>query len=51
MLNKKEMMERIDASEIQGVPVVNYGVAIAFLHGIMERALKPFPEIAFEWET
>lgn len=49
MLNKREMMDRIEASEIQGVPVVNYGVAIAFLHGIMERALKPFPEIFYEW--
>lgn len=49
MLNKREMMERIEASEIQGVPVVNYGVAIAFLHGIMERALKPFPEVYIDW--
>lgn len=29
-----------------GVPIVNYGVLIAYLHGIMERALRPFGEIS-----
>ncbi len=48
-LNRKEMLSRIDASIVQGVPIINYGLCIAFLHGILDRALKPFPEVYFEW--
>jgi len=29
-----------------GVPIVNYGVLIAHVMGILERTLKPFPEVA-----
>ncbi|MEZ7890474.1 MAG: [FeFe] hydrogenase H-cluster maturation GTPase HydF [Candidatus Wallbacteria bacterium] len=49
MLNRKEMLSRIEASLEQEVPIVNYGVAIACIHGILERALKPFPEVYAEW--
>ncbi len=49
MLNKKEMMSRIDASTEQGVPIVNYGLTIAYLNGILDRALKVFPEIYEIW--
>jgi len=49
MLNRKEMLSRIEASLDQEVPIVNYGVAIACIHGILERALKPFPEVYSEW--
>ncbi|MBC7345773.1 MAG: hypothetical protein H5U03_10215, partial [Clostridia bacterium] len=28
-----------------GVPIVNYGVAIAMMHGILRRALSPFPSL------
>ena len=28
-----------------GVPIVNYGIAIAHMHGILKRSLSPFPEI------
>ncbi len=48
-LNRKEMISRIDSSIVQGVPIINYGLCIAFLHGILDRALKPFPEVYFEW--
>ncbi|WP_372712752.1 hypothetical protein [Ilyobacter sp.] len=48
-LNRKEMLSRIEASSVQGVPVLNYGLCIATLHGILDRALKPFPEVYFEW--
>ena len=27
------------------IPIVNYGVAIAMMHGILERSLEPFPQI------
>lgn len=43
MLNKKEMLYRIDMAKENGVPIVNYGVIIAYVHGILERALEPFP--------
>ena len=49
MLNRKEMLSRIEASLDQEVPIVNYGVALACIHGILERALKPFPEVYSEW--
>ncbi|BDU49969.1 [FeFe] hydrogenase H-cluster maturation GTPase HydF [Haliovirga abyssi] len=49
VLNRKEMLSRIEASEVEGIPIINYGVAIVFLHGILDRALKPFPEVYYEW--
>lgn len=49
MINRKEMLSRIEVSEEQGVPVINYGVAIALIHGILDRALKPFPEVYDIW--
>lgn len=49
VLNRKEMMGRIEAAEIKGVPIINYGVTIAHIHGILDRALKPFPEVYQEW--
>lgn len=44
-LNEREMNSRIRAAEAAGVPIVNYGIAIAYMHGILHRALEPFPEI------
>ncbi|HQC52519.1 MAG TPA: hypothetical protein PLE92_05250, partial [Lentisphaeria bacterium] len=29
----------------QGVPMTNYGVAIAYMHGILKRTLQPFPNL------
>ncbi len=45
MLNEKEMKSRIQKSNAQSVPIVNYGVAIAHMHGILKRSLAPFPDI------
>jgi [FeFe] hydrogenase H-cluster maturation GTPase HydF len=42
MLNKREMQYRQDYSQGKGVPMVNYGIILALLHGILDRALKPF---------
>ena len=42
MLNAQEMASRIDRAKSAGVPIVNYGVAIAQLHGILRRSLEPF---------
>lgn len=45
MLNEKEMQRRIDAARVSGTPIVNYGIAIAHMHGILERSLQPFPDM------
>ena len=37
MINRKEMLHRIIQAASAGVPVVNYGVLIASLHGILRR--------------
>lgn len=42
MLTRREVLRRVEATIQQGVPIVNYGVLIASLHGILERALTPF---------
>lgn len=43
MLNRREMLYRLAVAREQGVPIVNYGVLIAHIHGILSRALGPFP--------
>ena len=45
MLNEREMMSRIAIAKALGTPIVNYGVAIAHMHGILRRSLAPFPDI------
>ena len=41
-LNEKQMKERLDRCNSQGVPVTNYGTAIAEIHGILRRSLEVF---------
>jgi [FeFe] hydrogenase H-cluster maturation GTPase HydF len=43
MWNRQEMVSRIRECQRQGVPITNYGLAIAYSLGILERALGPFP--------
>jgi [FeFe] hydrogenase H-cluster maturation GTPase HydF len=50
MLNRKEVLSRLKEAEAAGVPVINYGIGIAWLHGILDRALKPFPEALRLWQ-
>lgn len=45
MNNRREMLSRIMRCESQGVPITNYGLAIAFSLGIFSRALQPFPSV------
>ena len=42
MLTRREVLRRIECAVVQGTPIVNYGVLIASLHGILERAISPF---------
>lgn len=44
MLNKREMQYRQEHSNDKGVPMINYGIILAYLHGILDRALEPFWE-------
>ena len=43
MLNRREMSFRAEEAASQGVSVTNYGVLIAYVLGILPRALAPFP--------
>jgi len=45
MLNEKEMKHRIRTAMQSDVPIVNYGVAIAYMNGILHRSLSVFPQI------
>ena len=42
MLTRREVLRRIECAVVQSTPIVNYGVLIAALHGILERAISPF---------
>jgi len=41
--NRREMLSRILRCSSAGVPITNYGLAIAYSLGVLERALAPFP--------
>ncbi|MCE5322573.1 [FeFe] hydrogenase H-cluster maturation GTPase HydF [bacterium] len=43
MLNPREMRYRQRVASEAGVPMTNYGVLLAKVHGILERAIQPFP--------
>ena len=43
MHNRRAMLSRIMRCRAAGVPITNYGVAIAHTLGILDRALEPFP--------
>ncbi len=45
MLNEREMKYRIENAVKQGIPIVNYGIFIAYVHGILNRSLEPFQEV------
>ena len=46
MLNEREMKYRMKCAQDQGIPMTNYGITIAYIHGILRRSVEPFPEIA-----
>ena len=43
MINRAEMLSRIEEARSSGVPIVNYGVLIACVTGILDRVLEPIP--------
>lgn len=45
MLNEKEMQYRIRHAKDLHVPITNYGISIAQMHGILKRSIEVFPEL------
>ena len=45
-LNEKEMNSRMERALSQNVPITNYGIAVAHIHGILQRSIAPIPGTA-----
>ena len=45
-LNRREMQNRMNRVKEKEIPIVNYGVLIAYLQGILKRSIEAFPSIA-----
>jgi [FeFe] hydrogenase H-cluster maturation GTPase HydF len=45
MLNRREVISRILRCREAGVPITNYGVAITYALGVMDRALSPYQSL------
>ena len=43
MMNRTGMLSRVERAKYHHVPIVNYGILIAFVQGLLPRALEPFP--------
>ncbi|MBM6998289.1 [FeFe] hydrogenase H-cluster maturation GTPase HydF [Paenibacillus sp. DXFW5] len=50
MLNRRAMLHRLGEAQAAGVPIVNYGLLIAYLHGVFPRAIELFPSAMMAWE-
>lgn len=50
MITRKAVQMRIKRAQRAGVPIVNYGVIISYMHGAIPRAIKPFAEAISIWE-
>ncbi len=48
MLNEREMKYRLKCAKDQDVPMTNYGIAIAYMKGILRRSVQLFPEVFAE---
>jgi hypothetical protein len=42
MITRKQIFNRLQPAIRAGVPVTNYGMAIAYVQGIYSRAIAPF---------
>lgn len=45
MLNEREVASRMQRARLQRVPITNYGIFIACIHGILKRSLAPFHDL------
>lgn len=48
-LGRREVLHRQRQARQAGVPMTNYGVLLACVHGILDRALQPFPLALARW--
>ena len=48
MLNEREMKYRIKCAADQKAPMTNYGIAIAYIQGILRRCVEMFPDVRAE---
>jgi len=51
MLTRRMMQMRIKQAKIANVPIVNYGLAISYMHGAIPRAIMPFTEAISAWQS
>jgi [FeFe] hydrogenase H-cluster maturation GTPase HydF len=42
MVTHRQLVNRLQNANIKNIPITNYGMAIAYVHGIFERAVQPF---------
>lgn len=45
MVTRKQLLNRLKPAIENGIPVTNYGMAIAYVHGIYQRAIAPFRKV------
>ena len=51
MLPPREMANRIGQAKSQHVPIVNYGILIAHLKGVLKRSIQPFEKDIGDWDN
>jgi [FeFe] hydrogenase H-cluster maturation GTPase HydF len=51
MITRKQLVNRLKPAIDAGIPVTNYGMAIAWMQGVYERAIKPFVKEGFGEEV
>jgi [FeFe] hydrogenase H-cluster maturation GTPase HydF len=47
VFNRQQMLSRIEKAQKASVPITNYGMAISYIHGIFDRAMRPFVKNGF----
>ena len=45
MITRKQLFNRLKPAVEAGIPVTNYGMAIAYMHGVFDRAVAPFVKL------
>ena len=48
-MNEREVRYRMKCAFDQNVPMTNYGVSIAYIHGILKRSVAMFPHLLAEF--
>ena len=44
-MNEREMKYRLCCAKDAGIPITNYGTAIAYMKGILKRSVEVFPSL------